>query len=100
MTPGQLAKRQHTDPLISLMLDLIDRYSLAEAPQRPLELAAWALACIFAVELIAPPSRLSSSARGTIVCTSSLVQSMACCSAASFRWPAALMSLQHSAVAG
>ena len=31
MTPGQLAKRQHTDPLISLMLDLIDRYSLAEA---------------------------------------------------------------------
>ncbi len=56
------------------------RYSLAEAPQRPLELAAWALACIFAVELIAPPSRLSTSARGTLTMAKSL------CVQASLLW--------------
>jgi len=31
MTPSQLARRQAADPLISLMLDLLDRLSLTEA---------------------------------------------------------------------
>ena len=31
MTPSQLARRQHTDPLVSLMLDLIDKFTLPEA---------------------------------------------------------------------
>lgn len=31
MTPEMLARRQHTDPLVSLMLDLIDKYALPEA---------------------------------------------------------------------